>query len=87
MESRCYTLRVGGATRKSRSFLSTPTATFEPTPSATPEPTPTATLGSTFKCSEGSYPTHLHRAVAQTNLEVVKILADKCSEDLNTVSA
>ena len=47
---------------------------------------PTATTEPEYTCAEGADPTPLHRAVNQTNLEVVRILADKCSEDLDVVS-
>ena len=59
-------------------------------PASAPNPTatanPTATPGPTYACSGGSDPTPLHRAVNRTDLEVVRILADKCFEDLNVVS-
>ena len=64
------------------------TAIAAPTPTAVPTatPSPTATAVPEYACSGGADPTPLHRAVSQTNLEVVRILADRCSEDINFVS-
>ena len=65
---------------------STPYPTVTRIPMATPKPRDTSHAGASFACSEGADTTPLHLAVYETNLDVVRILADLCPEDLNAVS-